>query len=132
MLCDKLVRPVSLRKNFLRDQSEYILALNGFFIFPLVTFNLLISLGFLTVFPSRILSSSKCCVSSVNFFTFRMRTDSILAPYFFLIAIIALLLTPTYLLGVFELEKINRNRTYGNRLFKLYSLLATFLFQSMS
>ena len=34
-----------------------------------------------------------------------MRTDLILALYFFLIAVIALLLTPTYLLAVFELEK---------------------------
>ena len=34
-----------------------------------------------------------------------MRTDLILALYFFLIAVIALLLTPTHLLAVFELEK---------------------------
>ena len=43
-----------------------------------------------------------------------MTTDLILALYFFLIAVIALLLTPTYLLAVFELEKIVRNRTSGN------------------
>ena len=42
-----------------------------------------------------------------------MKTDLILALYFFLIAIIALLLTPTYLLAVLELEKIIRNRTFG-------------------
>ena len=34
-----------------------------------------------------------------------MRTDLILALYFFLIAVIALILTPTYLLAVFDLEK---------------------------
>ena len=34
-----------------------------------------------------------------------MRTDLILALYNFSIAIIALLLTPTYLLEAFELEK---------------------------
>ena len=48
-----------------------------------------------------------------------MRTDLILALYLFLIAIIALLLTPTYLLAVFELEKIIRNRTSGNWILKL-------------
>ena len=40
-----------------------------------------------------------------------MRTDLILALYFFLIAVIALLLTPTYLLAVFDLENFIRNRT---------------------
>ena len=42
-----------------------------------------------------------------------MRTDLILALYFFLIAVIVLFLTPTYLLAVFELEKTYRNRTSG-------------------
>ena len=51
-----------------------------------------------------------------------MKTDLILALYFLLIAIIALLLTPTYLPAVFELEKIIRNRTSGNCLSKLYSM----------
>ena len=34
-----------------------------------------------------------------------MRNDIILALYFLLIAIIALLLTPTYILAVFEQER---------------------------
>ena len=42
-----------------------------------------------------------------------MRTDLIPALYFSLIAIIALVLTPTYLLAAFELEEIIRNRTSG-------------------
>ena len=43
-----------------------------------------------------------------------MRTDLPLAVYFFLIAVIVLLLTPTYLLAIFELEKIYRYRISEN------------------
>ena len=43
-----------------------------------------------------------------------MRTDLILTLYFFLIAVVALRLTPTYLLSVFELQKIIPNRASGN------------------
>ena len=75
------------------------------FIFPFVTLNLLISLGILTVALIRILSSSNSRVFPAKNFTFGMRTVLILALYFFLIAVIVLLLTPTYLLAVFELEK---------------------------
>ena len=46
--------------------------------------------------------------------TFGMRTDLILALYFLLIAVITILLTATYLLAVFELEKVYRNRISGN------------------
>ena len=41
-----------------------------------------------------------------------MRTNLILALYFFLNAVIALVLTPTYLLAVFEQQKISFNRSY--------------------
>ena len=84
------------------------------FIFPFVTLNLLISLGILTVALIRILSTSNSRVFPVQIFTFGVRTDLILALYFFLVAVIVLLLTPTYLLAVFDLEKINRNRTSEN------------------
>ena len=83
-----------------------------YFIFPFVTFNLFISLGFLTIALIKILSSSNSRIFQSK--TFGMRTDLILALYFFSIAVIALLLTPTYLLAVFQLEKIIRNRTAGN------------------
>ena len=89
------------------------------FIFPFVTLNLLISLGILTVALIRILSTSKSRVFPVKIFTFGMRADLILALYFFLIAVIVLLLTPTYLLAVFELEKICRNRTCENGALRL-------------
>ena len=39
-----------------------------------------------------------------------MRNDLIPALDFFLIVVIALILTPTYLLAVFEQEKMTRNR----------------------
>ena len=74
-----------------------------FFIFRFVTFNLLISLGILTIALIRILSSNNSLIFPVQ--TLRMRTDLILALYFFLIAFISLLLTPTYLPAVFELKK---------------------------
>ena len=84
------------------------------FIFPFVTLNLLISLGILTVALIRIVSSSTSRVFPAKIFAFGMRSDLILALYLFLLAVIVLLLTPTYLLAVNELEKIYRNRTSEN------------------
>ena len=57
-----------------------------------------------------------------------METDLILALKIFLIAVIALLPTPTYLLAVFKQDEIIRNGTSGKWTLKLYSLLVLLLF----
>ena len=65
--------------------------------------NLLISLGFLAIALIRIFSSGHS--SFLQYKLFGMKTDLILALYFFLVAVLALLLTHSYLLVLFELEK---------------------------
>ena len=87
-----------------------------FFIFPFVTFNLLILLGILVTTLMRIPSSSNSRLSPAQIILSRlvMTIDLNFALYFFLIADIGILLTPTYLLAVFELEKTIRNRIFGS------------------
>ena len=112
MLCDKLVQPVRLA--FVLTIT---LALNLFRYISLCDNQPLhLTENFKSCSDQITLVQQFSSFSCVNLlFRWGMRTDLILALYFFLIAIITLLLAATYLLAVFEQEKIIRNRTYGKR-----------------
>ena len=83
-----------------------------FIMFRFVAFNLLISLEFLQLLSLEY--SHPAIPKFLQTKPFGMRIALILALYFFLIAVIALLLTPTYFLEIFETNKTNCKRTSGN------------------